>query len=159
MNKVNSMLRVSSFSIWILAVRTSTHLHLHYWRIETDWLDLTDVNSLSLCRQLIMLNLNNNQLTHVRALGTLTQLKNLSIANNQIQSLGEGKTWFLCSWFNVHSTEGLQTCENLEHLNVAGNQLQGYALVTCVYHWWEIKFLIIDDRLSSLEGEKRWFVP
>lgn len=52
--------------------------------------------------------MNNNNLTNVRGFGTLTQLKNLSLAQNQINSL-----------------DGLQTCESLEILNIAGNNLTG----------------------------------
>jgi Leucine-rich repeat (LRR) protein len=54
------------------------------------------------------LNLNNNNLTNVRAFGVFTQLKILLLAQNQINSL-----------------DGLQSCENLEILNVAGNNLTG----------------------------------
>jgi Leucine-rich repeat (LRR) protein len=71
-------------------------------------LDLTDANSLSACRNLIILNLNNNNLTNVRGFGTLLQLQILSLSQNQINSL-----------------DGLQTCDSLEILNIAGNNLTG----------------------------------
>jgi Leucine-rich repeat (LRR) protein len=71
-------------------------------------LDLNDANSLSVCRNLIILNLNNNNLTNVRGFGILTQLKILSLSQNQINSL-----------------DGLQSCDSLEILNIAGNNLTG----------------------------------
>ena len=71
-------------------------------------IDLNDANCLSVCRNLIILNLNNNDLTNVRGFGTFVQLKVLSLAQNQINSL-----------------DGLQSCESLEILNVAGNNLTG----------------------------------
>lgn len=71
-------------------------------------LDLNDVNCLSVCRSLVILNLNNNNITNIRGFGTLIQLQILSLSNNQINSL-----------------DGLQTCENLQILNVSGNNLTG----------------------------------
>lgn len=71
-------------------------------------IDLTDANCLSICRNLLVLKLDNNKLINVRGFGTLTQLKILSLSQNQLQSL-----------------DGLQTCDNLEILNLAGNNLTG----------------------------------
>ena len=51
-------------------------------------IDLTDANSLSVCRNIIILNLNDNNLTNVHGFGTLIQLKILTLAQNQINSLG-----------------------------------------------------------------------
>lgn len=72
------------------------------------FLDLIDVNCLSICRNLIILNLHDNQLNNVRGFGTLIHLQILTLSRNQLRSL-----------------DGLQTCENLEVLNVAGNDLVG----------------------------------
>ena len=72
------------------------------------FLDQTDANCLSICRNLLVLKLDNNQLTNVRGFGTLIQLKILSISQNQLQSL-----------------DGLQACDSLEILNLAGNYLTG----------------------------------
>lgn len=71
-------------------------------------IDLNDANCLSLCRNLVMLYLDDNHLNNVRGFGTLIELKILSLSRNEIRSL-----------------DGLQTCESLEILNVAGNDLIG----------------------------------
>lgn len=71
-------------------------------------IDLNDANCISICRNLIILNLDDNHLNNVRGFGTLIQLQILSLSRNELRSL-----------------DGLQTCESLERLNVAGNDLIG----------------------------------
>jgi len=91
------------------------------------------VNCLSACRNLIILNLNNNALTNVRGFGTFTQLKILSLAQNQITSL-----------------EGLQSCESLERLNVAGNLLPGLKSLSPLLNLINLRSLCLMDRLANL---------
>ncbi|CAF4962718.1 unnamed protein product, partial [Rotaria magnacalcarata] len=101
--------------------------------IDLSCRNLTDANSLSVCRNLIILNLNNNNLTNVRGFGTLIQLKSLSLAENQISSL-----------------DGLQSCESLETLNVAGNNLTGLKSLAPLLNLIHLRSLCLTDRQNNL---------
>ncbi|CAF3419903.1 unnamed protein product [Rotaria socialis] len=101
--------------------------------IDLSCRNLTDANSLSVCRNLIILNLNNNSLTNVRGFGTLIQLKNLSLAENRISSL-----------------DGLQSCESLETLNVAGNNLTGLKSLAPLLNLTQLRSLCLTDRQNNL---------
>ncbi|CAF3743510.1 unnamed protein product [Adineta steineri] len=95
--------------------------------------NLNDANCLSICRNIIILNLNNNNLTNVRNFGVFTQLKILLLAQNQI-----------------HSLDGLQSCENLETLNIAGNNLTGLKSLSPLLQLTQLRSLCLNDRQNNL---------